>query len=121
MQSVFLKKIPLICLILIHYSCGYFWPGHFFFLQKRTNLAKIKFQLFLFLSRLLIRKGKKSLQSSLSFPSSLPPSPPPSLVCTSTLTTHACVCALSCSHSYKHMHKESFIFLLTQIHTFCTT
>lgn len=66
MQSAFLKKILPMCLILTHYSCGYFWPEHFFFfpffpLLKRTNSAKTEFTVISIFSRLLITEGKESL------------------------------------------------------------
>lgn len=92
----------------------------FFFLQKRRNLAKMDLQLFLFSADCLLEREKKSLQSSLFLPPSLVCTHTLSWWCCSTLTTHACVCALPCSHRYKHTPKESFIYLLTYIHTFCT-
>lgn len=120
MQSVFLKKIPLMCLIQIHCSSGYFWPEHFFFLLKRTNSAKMNLQLFLFSADCLLEKGKNSLQSSLS--------PPPSRVCTPSLSqgcshtlSHACACSRSLSHTQTQKNDLYHLQVIhTYIHFYCT-
>lgn len=98
------------CLIQIHCSCGYFWPGCFFFLLKRTNLAKMNLHLFLFSADCLLereKKGKKiSLPPSLSFSLSLVDTPTLPWWCCSTLITHACVHLLALTDTNTHIKKN---------------
>lgn len=125
MQSVFLKKIPLICLVQIHCSCGYFWPGQFFPAEK-NKISKNEFAVVSIFSRLLIREGKinpcNHLSPSLPLLCVLTPSlggvAPPSphmRVCVHFLAltdtnTHIKNHLYTCSHIYVHFVLLDFVW-----------